>query len=87
MYKEGDKIKLIEYDDSHNISFLNFTLGEVLIVTRVHHSNNNLIYIKESNGRKGNWYVPIHCVEPFKKKPMTEIDYLDSFQYNFKEGV
>lgn len=95
MYKAEQEVRLIKFDKDHNITSANFTMGEKLTITNVVLWEKGLfdsldiyrIYIKQTNYRAGNWYVPITSIQPWKNNPITEKDYLDCFQMNFKEGV
>lgn len=89
MYKEGQKVKFVSFNLKHNITNQNFSIGEVLVIsdTGSRQDGDKVVYIKATNFRQGNWYVPVSCIEPIKKKLITENDLLDAIQDNFKEGI
>lgn len=83
MFKIGDKVKCINQPLAHQYQFkdLHNCIGKVYKVERIEQGSNACVSLKDEHG----WFSMNLFV--ISKECLTEIDYLDAFQQNFKEGV
>ena len=86
MYRVGQRIFLRKYSPSDNISSERFKIGQSFIIIRISF-NLNLVYIANPFVSRANeWYLPFSIIGS-SKELKTEIEYLNAFQDNFREGI
>lgn len=81
MLKAGDKIKFIQDFPPK------YKKGDVVTI-KMHNSGKGLFIPWLDDGKEGNWVsTNEHYFKKINKELITETDFLDAFQENFKEGV
>jgi hypothetical protein len=86
-FKVGDLVKLVKFSSNDNIGSLYFDIGQIMKVKRVDEYSDRVYVMCPPRAGTGNdWYIPFECVKK-ANKPVTEIDFLDAFKDNFREGV
>jgi len=81
--KIGDKVKFVK-SVANCAPIYNLTLGKIYTIISVNKMKNGCS-ITNDVGRE--WYIQDNAFEPYKKELLSEIDYLDSFKENFKDGI
>ena len=82
IFKIEDKVKFIE--SIGDCTLKQFTLNKVYTIIGGD-KNSNCWFVEKDNGMQ--WYIINDCFKLAKNKPITEIDHLDAFKDNFREGV
>lgn len=88
MFKVGDKVVYVNYNEQHGISDHNFEWPLYTIFTVSHApfktEGTYAVRLKEVGDE---WYMPLTCLKLLTiKKPVTnDIEWLDRVQQNFKE--
>lgn len=89
---KGDIIEFIE-DGEDDSTQEYFTVGEYYTILKVNeheeHADKNRYMVQNDHGEQW-WIEPqvFRRVKKFvKKKPVSEIEFLDAFKQNFKDGV
>ena len=81
-FKIGDKVKFIK--SIGDCTLKQFTLNKVYTIIGGD-KNSNFWFVEKDNGIQ--WYIINNCFKLAKDKPITEVDYLNCFQENFREGI
>jgi hypothetical protein len=94
MYKVGDKVKYIRYNEHHGISEINFnwpigtifTISEINVIVNDYNGSIEAVRLNEIGWY---WYMPIDCIQLIdcikRLPPKNDIEWLDRVQLNFKE--
>jgi hypothetical protein len=82
MFKVGDTIKVIG-DKSSDARNNQYKIGKITYIHLFDHSK-ELHHYGTSLGSGGMWPEDIIL---YRSEPKTEIDYLDCFKDNFKDGI
>jgi len=82
MFRIGDRVKCktVPHKDNYQLKAGNNCVGKMYTIINIH-PQGFLRFKNEDNG----WFNPEFFI--LYKELLTEIDYLNAFQQNFKEGV
>ena len=93
MWKIGDKIKFVKEGILDSTTNCGLTINKIYTIIKVqdrvdpyHVDTWNKSYSIYKNDMCYSWWIEPNCFKLIDK-PKTEVDFLDCFKENFKEGV
>ncbi len=84
-FKVGDRIKCTKFVDDNGPGYI--TLGKEYIVKSTNGLGDHDDMIAVMNNINMHWWIRASSCSLFKKELINELDFLNAFQENFKEGI